>query len=145
MKDGSKGIIIAVVLVLVIGVGAVLAMNGSKTADNTRPMDNMPSNATMTGPMSSSNMASNNVANSEKIEIKGYKFSPETMTVKVGTTVTWTNQDNVRHSVIVDGTDGPKSELLAKGESYSYTFKTAGTFNYFCGPHPYMKASVTVE
>jgi plastocyanin len=41
--------------------------------------------------------------------------------------------------------DAPSSELLAKGESYSFTFKKAGTYTYHCTPHPYMKGTVVVE
>jgi amicyanin len=67
--------------------------------------------------------------------------------VKVGTKVTWTNQDSVGHDVVADteSPDAPKSDLLRKGESYSFTFNKAGTYTYYCSPHPYMKGTVIVE
>lgn len=68
------------------------------------------------------------------------------MNIKVGTTITWTNQDSARHDVApdIESADFPASKLLAKGESYSHTFTKAGTYSYHCTPHPYMKASITV-
>lgn len=81
-----------------------------------------------------------------KVDIKDFDFQPQTITVKKGTTVTWTNQDVAKHDINPDSeSDNFKaSELLAKGESYSWTFNTAGTYTYHCSPHPYMKATVIV-
>jgi amicyanin len=80
------------------------------------------------------------------VTIDDMAFSPKEITVKVGATVTWTNQDTVSHDVTDDNdsADGPNSELLGQGESYSFTFKKAGTYNYHCSPHPFMKATVIV-
>ncbi len=76
-------------------------------------------------------------------EIDDFTFVPGTLTVKVGTTVTWTNKDSVGHTVTSD--DGIfDSGMLGKGSSFSYTFTTAGTFGYFCTPHPYMVGTVVV-
>lgn len=70
-----------------------------------------------------------------------YQFT--NIQVKVGTTVTWTNQDNVPHSVTFK--NGMKdSGLLSQGQSFSYTFNTPGTYQYYCTVHPYMVATVTV-
>jgi amicyanin len=83
-------------------------------------------------------------AETDKVEIKDFEFSPAVIKVKKGTTVTWTNNDSVEHTVTaVDGV-GPDSELLGKGESYSFTFNEVGTFGYMCKPHPSMKGEVTV-
>jgi len=79
-----------------------------------------------------------------RVTISNFSFAPTTLKVKKGTTVTWTNQDSIKHNVVSDSGTGPGSALLAKGESYSYTFNTAGTFNYHCDPHPFMKGSVEV-
>ena len=63
--------------------------------------------------------------------------------VRVGTTVTWTNQDNVPHSITFK--NGMKdSGLLYQGQSFSYTFNTPGTYQYYCTVHLYMVATVTV-
>ncbi len=71
-------------------------------------------------------------------------YSPSNITVKKGTTVTWTNQDTIKHNVMSDSGSTLSSPYLAKGESWSYTFNTVGTFSYHCVPHPWMKGTVTV-
>lgn len=80
------------------------------------------------------------------VTIENYAYSPASIRVKKGTTVTWTNQDSVKHDVMPDkpSDDFKASDLLAKGESYSFTFNTVGTYSYYCSPHPYMKATVEV-
>jgi amicyanin len=81
----------------------------------------------------------------DRVAISNQAFSPASVTVKTGTTVTWTNQDAEAHNV-VSLNDGPLgSELLAQGETYTFTFNEAGTFEYFCEPHPWMRGVVTVE
>lgn len=81
-----------------------------------------------------------------KMDIADFAFTQKTLKVKKGTKVTWTNQDSARHDVMPDQeSDGfMGSELLSKGESYSYTFDTPGSYEYHCTPHPYMKAKVEV-
>lgn len=76
------------------------------------------------------------------VKIVNFNYTPSEDHVKVGTTVTWTNQDVTPHTVTGDwGT----SQLFGKGQSYSHTFETAGTYDYYCQPHPYMKGSIVVE
>jgi plastocyanin len=80
------------------------------------------------------------------ITIKQYAYTPAGMTLSQGDTVTWTNQDTVEHDVSV--THGPASfhsPMLAKGQSWSHTFTTAGTYSYVCSVHPDMVASLTVR
>jgi amicyanin len=75
--------------------------------------------------------------------MQNYTYQPANMQVRVGTTVTWTNQDSVPHSVTFK--NGMKdSGLLTQGQSFSYTFNTPGTYQYYCTVHPYMVATVTV-
>jgi len=79
------------------------------------------------------------------VAIKGYAFSPSTLTINVGDTVTWTNEDTAPHTVTV--TNGPvkfDSGNLAKGQSFSYTFTVAGTYGYYCAVHPDMVGQVVV-
>lgn len=78
------------------------------------------------------------------VAITDFAFSPASITVKKGTTVTWTNNDSSEHTVTRTGNTGPDSQLFGKGETFSYTFTEAGTFNYFCEPHPSMKGTVVV-
>lgn len=78
------------------------------------------------------------------LEIINYAFTPPTIRIKKGTTVTWTNRDTVKHNAIADD-ESFKTELIGKDESVSVTFDTAGTFPYYCGPHPSMRGTVIVE
>lgn len=80
------------------------------------------------------------------INIKDFAFSPETLTIKKGTTVTWTNQDDARHDItpVGDASDFERSELLEQGESYGFTFNNVGTYEYICSPHPYMTGTIEV-
>jgi plastocyanin len=79
----------------------------------------------------------------KEVAIQGFAFSPATIKVKKGTTVTWTNKDAVKHTVTADsGKWG--SNLLANGETYSYKFDNVGSFSYHCTPHPSMKGTVEV-
>lgn len=85
-------------------------------------------------------------AASYSVAMKGYAFSPASLSVPVGSTVTWTNQDTAPHDVKT--TSGPvpiHSPLLDKGESWSFTFGTAGSYGYYCTVHPDMTAGITVK
>ncbi len=85
----------------------------------------------------------NPVTGVTQLNIQNFAYQPANMQVRVGTTVTWTNQDNVPHSVTFK--NGMKdSGLLSQGQSFSYTFNTPGSYQYFCTVHPYMIATVTV-
>ncbi|WP_235921368.1 cupredoxin domain-containing protein [Lentzea tibetensis] len=81
-----------------------------------------------------------------KVEIMNYAYSPSALTVAPGDTVVWTNHDSAPHNVVV--TSGPEkftSPTLQQGQTYTYTFTKAGTYQYYCSIHPDMKASVTVS
>lgn len=147
MKNKSTvigGIIAAAIVV----VGLAVLMGGSNKNANTvnMPEDSAPSTQSHSQNSEASSKNNEPVATTT-VKIANFSFSPETIKVKVGDTVTWTNEDAARHDVVADeeSMDAPASELLAKGESYSFTFKKAGTYAYHCTPHPYMKAKVIVE
>jgi plastocyanin len=80
----------------------------------------------------------------DAVNIAGYAFTPGNLTVKIGTTVTWTNKDNTAHTVTSDDGKFTSSGNLNSGDTYQYTFNTAGTFPYHCTIHPSMTATVTV-
>jgi amicyanin len=77
------------------------------------------------------------------VNIKDFKFDPATLTVPVGTTVTWTNQDEEPHTVAAKDGSFHSSGLDTHG-TYSFTFTTPGTFDYICGIHPFMTGTVVV-
>jgi amicyanin len=77
------------------------------------------------------------------VSIKNMSFSPGSVSIKVGDTVTWTNRDDQDHTVAArDGSFS--SGNMKSGESFSYKFTKAGTFSYGCSLHPRMKGSVVV-
>ncbi len=82
-------------------------------------------------------------ANAE-VKIDNFSFGPQTVTVPVGATVTWTNHDDIPHTVV--STDGVfKSKARDTDEKFSYTFTKAGTYPYFCSVHPKMTGQVVVQ
>ena len=72
------------------------------------------------------------------------KFQPAYIQVRVGTTVTWTNNDNVGHTVTFRNGMADSRRIDAGGGTYSYTFKSKGYFPYYCTIHPDMVGAVTV-
>ncbi len=83
-------------------------------------------------------------AETTEVKIDNFSFGPGTLTVTVGTTVTWTNRDDIPHTVV--STDGAfKSKVLDTDEKFSFTFSKAGTYPYFCSIHPKMTAKVIVQ
>lgn len=78
------------------------------------------------------------------ITIDNFTFAPPELNVAVGTTVKWVNHDDIPHTVVEKNT-AFRSKALDTDDSYSFTFKTAGTFDYFCGLHPHMVGKVIVK
>ena len=79
-----------------------------------------------------------------EVKIDNFSFAPGTLTVPVGTTVTWTNRDDIPHTVV--STDGAfKSKVLDTDEKFSFTFSKAGSYPYFCSIHPKMTGKVVVQ
>jgi len=79
-----------------------------------------------------------------EVKIDNFSFGPQTLTIPVGATVTWTNRDDIPHTVV--STDGVfKSKVRDTDETFSYTFTKAGTYPYFCSIHPKMTGQVMVQ
>jgi plastocyanin len=79
------------------------------------------------------------------VSIKGFAFNPPEITVPAGGSVTWTNEDNAPHTATGLDRDALQSGAIAFGESYTQTFETAGTYEYFCEFHPNMEGSIVVQ
>jgi amicyanin len=78
--------------------------------------------------------------------IDNFTFSPPVLTVSVGTKVTWTNRDDIPHTITdANHPKEIKSPALDTGDSYSRTFTAAGTYHYFCSLHPHMQGTVVVR
>lgn len=85
-------------------------------------------------------------AASHAVMIHNYAYSPASLSIAQGDTVTWTNMDTAEHDVVV--TSGPvsfRSPMLSKGESWSHTFTTAGSYGYTCSVHPDMRGAVSAK
>ena len=78
------------------------------------------------------------------VAIDNFSFSPASITVPAGTTLTWTNRDDIPHTVVSDDKKF-KSKALDTDEKFSFTFTEPGTYSYFCSIHPKMRATVTVK
>ena len=78
------------------------------------------------------------------VKIDNFTFAPGAITVAKGTTVKWTNHDDIPHTVVSDDKTTFKSKPLDTDDKFSYTFDKAGTYNYFCSIHPKMTAKVVV-
>lgn len=125
----NKRVLLTIVVIAVLAVGSVLAFYHPPTGKKT--------------PASVDTSAA--VATTA-VSITNYMFSPISIKVKTGETVTWTNQDAVHHNVVADtvSADAPNGPLIGQKETYSFTFKKAGTYTIHCAPHPFMHGTIVV-
>jgi plastocyanin len=133
--------IIAALIVVAVIVGVVMSRSDNKQTSYNTP-DTTSSQASDNSSANANN-APQAVA-TDKVSIADMAFTPAAIKVKVGTTVTWTNNDSIAHTVTADSGSGPDSGNLDPGKSYSFTYKTAGTFSYHCNIHPDMTGTVQV-
>ena len=105
-----------------------------------------PTAAFLVAALAATTLLSSGTARAEDamVKISDFQFAPARLTVKAGTTVTWRNNDDIPHAV-TSTTRAFKSKALDTDDSYSFTFASAGTFDYFCGLHPHMQGKVTVK
>ena len=93
---------------------------------------------------SSSSTGSASGASGTTVDVKNFSFNPSALTVAKGATVTWKFDDSAKHNVT--SSDGSfKSADESTGGTYTHSFNTAGTYNYICSIHQYMKATITVK
>jgi plastocyanin len=82
-------------------------------------------------------------AEDTNVTIDNFTFAPAELTVKVGTTVTFTNHDDIPHTIVSAGKF--RSKTLDTDNSFSFTFTAAGDYKYFCSLHPHMTGMIKVE
>lgn len=138
--------IVALAAIVAIGLWVALGSAPIPTAPTNTNTTQTPSSGEELEPEPAANAPQSTTA---KAVIVDKAFSPATLTVKKGTTVTWTNQDDMGHNVVSDDAapeGGPPKEagLFGKGETFSFTYNTVGTFPYHCSPHPFMQGTVVV-
>jgi plastocyanin len=79
-----------------------------------------------------------------EVKIDNFSFSPTALTVKAGTQITWTNGDDIPHTVVSNG-PAFKSKVLGTGEKFTFTASKPGTYSYSCSIHPNMTGKVVVQ
>ena len=84
-------------------------------------------------------------AGGAEVSMEGIAFQPAEVTVSVGDTVTWTNNDSVGHDVTADSFNSGEPGDMGSGDTFDHTFQEAGTFDYVCSVHPGMEGTVVVE
>jgi plastocyanin len=89
--------------------------------------------------------AAENASPADAVSIDNFTFTPASLTVKAGTTVTWTNRDDIPHGIAASNNEFKKSKALDTDDNFSFTFTTPGTYKYFCYIHPHMVGTIVVE
>jgi plastocyanin len=130
----KAGVWITVIIIAIVIVGGYFLFLSPGTTTNTSSTNNN-TNTNVPSP----------TAPQKAITILDFTFIPTVVTIDKGTTVTWTNQDTVAHTVTSDSGTELASDSLAKGQSYSHTFNTPGTYDYHCSTHLGMKGRIIVQ
>ena len=118
----KKAIFSAIAAALILGIGLSRAAHASPAAS---------------GP--------DNASDKLQVKIDNFSFTPPTLTVAVGATVTWVNQDDVPHNIVSSEGKTLKSPVMDTDQKFSYTFTKAGTYPYYCGIHPRMIGKIIVQ
>jgi amicyanin len=79
------------------------------------------------------------------VSIANFTFDPPSLTVRAGSTVTWTNKDDIPHGIAWTNNASKRSQALDTNDSTSFTFTTPGTYQYFCYIHPHMTGTIVVQ
>jgi plastocyanin len=139
--------------VLLAACGGSSTSTGSGTTPTTAPTS-APTATPTTGTTSTPTATATQAGNAQTVMIitdssGSFAFSPATLTIKAGTTVTWKNTTAVGHTVTSDDgksfDSGMANPIAAQSGTFSHTFTTAGTFAYHCEIHPFMKATIIVQ
>jgi plastocyanin len=127
----------SIVIIMFVLLPGVLSGCGTTTSRSTNtPVVNNPSAGQDSGQTATS------TNESASIDIQNFAFNPATLKIKQGTTVVWTNNDSVPHQI---KSDAFNSDRLSQGQSFSFTFKTAGRFDYICAIHTTMAGTIIVQ
>lgn len=134
-----RPILLAIIVVALLAIGAAVALNHKSNNSNTSQPANTSSQSTTS--------SSNNAPQPGSVNIRNMMFTPSQISVSKGATVTWTNNDNVAHTVVDDlsNVGGPASGTIEPGSSYSFTFTKTGSFQYHCSIHSSMRGTIVVK
>ncbi len=159
----KKPLLIGLVILVFLGIGVMLLgynINKNYYTTSIIPTSTHINDEVLTTPTQaqSNDMVDFTASKEVKVVIKNFEYVPKKIRIQAGTTVTWTNEDDMKHNVMLDHEDSDKPHdaklgddpskfegpLLAKGESYSFTFLNSSNNPYHCSPHPWMKGQVEV-
>ena len=136
----AKTTLMAIIAAVLIVIGVAIAIAQS-SKDNNQPVNNANSN--------SQNQQQNNTANNSttngSVTIRNMMFTPSQATVLKGESVIWSNNDNTEHTVTIDHGNGPDSDAIQPGSTFSYKFNEAGSYQYHCKLHPSMRGTIVVK
>jgi plastocyanin len=138
---------VGIALLLILTLGLFAAGCGGSSSATTTTVGPGTSSTTIGSGASTTTAGSATTAgggSTVQVIMNNRAFDPATVTVKVGDTVTWVNQDSPQHDVVADNGEF-KSDLFDKGATFSFTFTAAGTYPYHCSIHPGMVGTVIVQ
>jgi plastocyanin len=143
--QNSKMVMIVVAVIVIVAGGTFALVKHNDNKNKSTASTAYTNGTTGVGKTTPTTTPTPSASTASSVTISNFAFSSANITVKKGTAVTWTNKDAVAHTVVeTDGQDGPKSQDLNQGQSYSFTYNTAGTFKYHCSIHAQMTGTVTV-
>lgn len=134
-------VIIIIVVVILVAVGGYFMYQSSQYTSQQNFVQNLGSSESSQSEISSSENSSSSASLSESVNIQNFKFSPTSLTIKAGTTVTWTNSDSAPHTIKSAQFNSP---VLATSQTFSFKFITVGIYDYSCGIHPSMTGKIIV-
>jgi amicyanin len=138
LSTGSRrAVMVAAAAVIVVALSVLIGACGNGGSSDTTVTTAPSSGSSTTAPATSG-------GREVKVIMTNRSYDPETVTIKVGDTVTWVNEDAPQHDVVADNGEF-KSDLFDKGQTFSFTFTQAGTYPYHCSIHPGMTGTVIVE
>ena len=153
MKRKNSLVWIVVILIIALGVfmfyrsGATNNYNyGDSGQQGTQTQNNQQAPAIgVANNTSTSQPASSSQGKKYTLDAKNFQFTPQTLTLNVGDSITWTNGDQATHTVTSNSGNIFNSGYLQPGQSYTFTFNTSGVYNYYCQMHPSMRGVITVN
>lgn len=133
-----KNTIIIIAVLAIVGIGIYYVASNNSNTDTSFPK------TTHTAPASNTPIKALAPLNIT-VNIKNFSFNPSALTVKVGTKVTWVNNDSAPHTITSDSDNLLNSPTLSPGQSFSFIFSNTVAENYHCAIHPIMKGSIIVQ